>query len=268
MKTGYFVVLALTISLGAGFAGCDASPEDSTNADAGSGFREYEVLDVLEYEQSVLEFGRLEGGGIVMTEDAAIGSLSAMDALVKAQGATPLELFLAVAPPDRSVPPELEDDHLRIAEEKGIDPTPRALELPDSDLAFRSDTTWDYLADCDRPDDEAWFDSFWQGQGWSFHQYQRTSAYESSLSSTPLTDTMLAHVCNDGGPSGNKIMWVRRSTPGFSSYNIFGNVTVAAEHRVVFYLWNESPDSRYRLRVVNQTGQSAQPTYSLGITAP
>lgn len=129
---------------------------------------------------------------------------------------------------------------------------------------------WKYVADCDRPDDQAWFDNFWQTYNWSWHQYSRTNGYSTS-STTPPTEWVQTHVCNDG-PSGTAVHRVARWNSG-SSCGYLGNWSyvftqnVPPEYRGQFRVSDDSGACGYSMRNTPTIG-GPKPTYSWGITAP
>ncbi len=251
-----------------GLSGCDTGDGSSfepTEIDEAETMREHEILDIVTLDGGLtVEFGRTEDGAIVLVEDVPVGELSPTDTLMDGQNATPLELYLAIAPVDQEPPEALVAAHRQHAVEHGGDVEPRELVFDPGAETFRTTGSWDYVADCDRPDDQAWFDQAWQAWGWSVHDYRRTNDYTEYTQSTGLTDQMRAHMCSDG-PSGKKWFKVKRScTTGPWSYVY--NAVVKSEHRNIYRVWNESPNCAYRAYAANYNG--AKPTYSLAISAP
>lgn len=189
---------------------------------------------------AVVEFRRLGTGQIAVSELVRTGELSPTNALLTARRATPLELFLAIAPPDRAVPVELEEAHRAYATANQLDPAPRRLSLNANPVSASLDGKYSskYVADCDLPDDRAWFDSIWQFWGFDWHWYDRSNAYNGWSPATPKTEGVASHLCNDG-PSGSKIHRVRRSSCGStSSWDYVFTTTVPPEHRSYFGVYN------------------------------
>jgi hypothetical protein len=217
----------------------------------------------------VVEFRQLEDGGLTVSELVPTGQVSPMDALMTAQQATPLELYMALAPSGRPAPVELERSHADWAVAHRSDPAPRRLSLLPA-IATQSGGTysWKYAADCDLADDGGWFDNFWKTYGWKWHWYRRTNAYDGWSATTPKTVAVQTHLCNDG-PSGDKIHRIRRSSCGSSSSWLYiFTATVPPEHRSQFRVWNKPYACRYAHRSSNLIGSSHYPVYSYGITTP
>lgn len=255
--------------------GCDTEPSPDQYGDAQvdedtESPRGYELLDTIEIDGATIEFGRTHGGGIAILEEVHIGELSPVDMLMDGDNATPLELYLAVAPPERTVPAALTEAHDAYAAEQGIDSTPRALVYDAGEWAFRGKREKYYAADCDLPDDGAWFDNYWQSRGWNWHYYLRTNDAYLTMPEALITTAVHTHVCNDG-PSGSKRMFVKESGgihcgPGIWHYAV--NNTVAAETRRQFRVWNNAAPCTYQLRAEVPIGSGLTPTYSIGISKP
>lgn len=251
----------------------DGVPEEVVAAeDDPATHRNFELLDVVAVDDGTVEFGRLDSGGIVVVEEIASGGVSPVDALMTGQQASPLEMYLAIAPPDRAVPQAIVQAHDRFASEQGIAAEPRALRYEPEDAGFRAEYSWIYLANCNLPADGGWFDDFWQTYGWNWHWYVRDSYSSWNSPFTGNTQAVQAHICNDG-PSGGKNFWVEQRdgidncAPG-TWHNLFWKLNSPTEHRVQFRVWNDPLRCQYRAKVTQPIGQGAHPTYSLGITRP
>lgn len=272
------LVMALCLATGS-MAACDEASDPAEPAlDAAAEYeskvvRDYELLSVIPLEEGgVIEFGRTERGGIVVVEHTPTGALSPIDTLMTGQEATPLEVFMAVAPPEEVVPAALIETHERFAIDAGRSVEPRALPFEPLDPSFRDDFDWYYSADCSLSEDGEWFDTFWDTFDWGWHWYKRTNAYEEVSASATNTHAVQAHLCNDG-PSGYKNFFVKKSGPsgiecgdGIWSY-IYTHADVQVDHRVQFRAW-EDPDACAYTAKASWIGSTPYPTYSLGITKP
>lgn len=217
-----------------------------------------------------LEFRQLDDGTLVVSELVPVGAPSPMDALMTAQGATPLELFLAVAPAGSAIPAALEDAHITWARSRKLDTAPRALSFapPIGTAAIDGKYVWDYLADCDEPDDRGWFDSFWQTYGWSWHWYDRTNTFSSTSFGSPKNNSVQSHLCNDG-PSGSKVHRVIRSRCGSTQHwSYFFTNTVPPEYRSQLRVWQGPSACYWQNSIYHPIGSTRYPTYSHGITTP
>lgn len=232
--------------------------------------RGFELLDIIPLEEGGrLEFGRSTAGGIVLVEDVAVGERSPLQTLIINREATPLEMYLALAP-ERMPPQALLDDHEATALKKGLSIEPRVFPYRESGDQFRDAWTHSMLADCDDGDDRDWQDNAADLLGLDRTSIHRTNSYGSS-SVSMLTDSVLAHICSDG-PSGNKQFRVRMSgAPGPSCGSGVGHydytTTVVPEHRVFYMSLNNDEACGYRASASNPIGQTRLPTYMIGIAA-
>jgi hypothetical protein len=214
-----------------------------------------------------VEFRELEDGTIIVAERVRTGQISPMDALMTAQNATPLELYMALAPGDRPAPMALERAHATYAVANRASAQPRHLGLQPAFTTQSGGTySWKYAADCDLADDGGWFDHFWQTYGWRWHWYRRTSSYDGWSATTPKTIAVQTHLCNDG-PSGDKIHRIRRSSCGSgSTWSYIFTDRVRPEYRSQFRVWNSPYACYYSHRSSNVIGSPYYPVYSFGIT--
>ena len=112
------IVPCLLLATALGAAACtDAAPTDDAALD-----RDVATLST---KDSVIRFIADDSGGVSVLEvgDRAVGPA---ERLLDREHATPLEVFLALAPADAAVPPELEANHVEL---RG-DAPPRALAVP------------------------------------------------------------------------------------------------------------------------------------------
>ncbi len=255
-------------------AGDPAEPTVDAAADYESTVvRGYELLSIVPLEEGgVIEFGQTERGGIVVVEYTPTGALSPIDTLMTGQEATPLEVFMAVAPPEEAIPAALIETHERFALDAGRSSEPRALLFEPLDPSFRANYDWYYAADCSLSADGAWFDDFWDFYNWNWHWYSRTNDYTKVSPAATNTHSVQAHLCNDG-PSGAKDFWVVKSGPeGIECgsgiwFNVYWKFDVAVDHRAQFRAW-EDPDACSYTAKADWIGSTPYPTYSLGITKP
>lgn len=254
-------------------AGCDESIDQDSVLEAealddSETIRGHEILSIVELEEGgTLEFGRMDSGGIVVIEKTPVGALSPIDTLMTAQDATPLEVYLAVAPPEREIPAALIETHERFAIESGRSIEARALPFEPLDPSFRANYDWYYAADCSLSADGNWFDNFWDVNNWNWHWYYRGSAANKESAFAAATVSVQAHLCNDG-PSNNINFWVVRWGCLGNWHNVHWKFDVASDYRAQFRAWQDSSECGYTTRVDPDDYGSPSPTYSLGLTKP
>lgn len=257
-------------------AGCDegSEPEPAERDFEGeyesNVTRGYELLAVVPLEEGgIVEFGRLPSGGIAVVEHTPFGALSPIDTLMTANEATPLELYMALAPAEEPVPAALVQAHERFAVENGLSVEPRALTFEPTDPGFRAHYDWRYAADCSLSADGSWFDNFWQTYNWGWHWYYRGTAYTKVSPSTGLTNAMQAHLCVDfGGFSKNfKVESTGTALQCGDGYTVvYADPYVPTGYRAQFRIWDDPYECNYTVRA-DQIG-GGEPNYSLGITRP
>jgi len=226
------------------------------------------IATVILESGGAVEFTNIGSGGIAVYEQIPEGSYSPVEILMDGEGATPLEVFLAIAPPEREVPEVLTAAHARFAAEQEIDAEPRALTFT-SNNGLRSLTYLDIdPVDCSLPADGAWFDTWWTVMNWGWHKYYRGSATNKSIPYTPYTHTWQGHMCNSAisstrlfrvdslGPSpcpgiGGSFAWAIGVPPG---------------HRALYRVWNLSSECRWLAETTSIWPVSG--SYSLGSTKP
>ena len=198
-----------------------------------------------------VEFLILDSGALAVTEQVKEGSVSPLSDLSLRQEATPLEVFIALAP-SRKAPEILVDHHRAIAEEKGFEFEPRSLAVPYLDSAsnvlYSTQGEWtpDFVANCSYNSDKTWFDNAWSGFGYNWHWRKQYSSYERN---TPAIHAKVfwSHVCNNSNK--NVFHNVRFGGVSFGASNIWGRF-VSPGHRSIFYMWNGPSGKSYYTRTL------------------
>ena len=250
MHTKHLLVVSLAATLTTMFAGAASSQTTKgLTRDIVTTFR-------VDREDAVITFLEVgEDGSVGVLEDSPVDHVSMLDQLVVEQGATPLELFLALAPWNHQVPAILVKAH---EQAKGTD-EPRMLRLRDQAsnnpvVAFGLSSLQEFGADCSfSSDGQSYFDGVWNALGWNHHWYVYHSAWASSgwvaSASTGTTSNYRAHVCNGGRVSNPSAKLgfsvVRLGGPGCNEKVVLDNHLVGKDRRAVWYQ-SDAPACQYQ----------------------
>ena len=171
-------------------ASCDASYEPD---DAGVG----SLARIRTDDGVIVEFVEASGT-LLVSETAPIDSPSPLTYFLTRAEASPLELYLALAP--GSAPPaELVSLHDELASVGAFDSAPRQLELPGAEFRALYETYG--AVDCTYASDHAWFQSTWMSLDWTwrwYHSGDKETAGSALEKFTPWKNTanFYTHVCN------------------------------------------------------------------------
>lgn len=257
-------------------AGCDTSEEsntkssvDQTEEDSIQMERSYALLAEFSLDDgTMLEFGQTDSGGIVVAELGPATKQSPVTALMGSADATPLELFLAVAPPGAVAPEALWETHYEFMEEAGLETEPRDLaHLADSQFRVETETDKWIGRGCNKDNDEFWFKAWWLLGGWETHDYHRSENYVSSTPTVSDTNSLRAHLCNNSETT-HKIFRVEKTgsdqfclgTPYISVF-----LDVPPEHRALFTLWKDDFRCAYKGEGTTVVGGNDGGEFGLGI---
>jgi hypothetical protein len=141
-----------------------------------------------------IQFVRVEGG-IIMSEVGPTDVPSPLTYLVKEHQASPLEIFMAVAPNEEA------PEELVVAHERKVDAPPRQLSVDDS--SFRGFSGGVSGATCTSFADGLWL----AGQGWANTELDTPTLTETNYwhdTGAHTTVDFMSHVCNVS-ESGNSI---------------------------------------------------------------
>jgi hypothetical protein len=226
------------------------------------------LASVEPYEGVELKFTALPTGGIVVAEKAEVGSVSALSHLLE-QGATSLEIYLAVVDSDEAPPAALVDNHAAAVRSGEVaDAAPRRFTLPDPDSDFRSHTSQPGV-DCSYAADLAWHQGQWQAPSpdWSYHTYWRGALPWRNTVYSPLTHDYHGHMCNDGDEEDGPefVFWVVR-VGDHQGVAVFTDDVSGQERMTVRVEDYATAESYYTGAEVYNCGEGT--SWSLGARAP
>jgi hypothetical protein len=242
--------------------GCDSDDAHDVND-------EFLLARTVSPEGVEIEFRRGQDGGIVVSEYGPETAPSPVVYLAATENATPLEVFLAVAP-DQEPPRELVQQHELAMRELDQPVTPRSLRLPDP--SFRTTYLDYYATNCSYTSDKSWFDDSWDALGMEWHAY--ATVYLDPIDNeyftytSPTTNSFITHFCAhsvDWETSGSGDPYLRHYLyTGSGLYLPLTTQAVYEGYRSLIWIWNES--DQYKGMIKNAMN-SVEATVRAGVMA-